>query len=78
MFFQIIIIISYSQKKFKYLLQQIFYLFFPSIQFKLHAMSFNIFIWMELDFHKIKSFFYPSIVSCMSSRAEPKGIIIAS
>jgi hypothetical protein len=34
---------------------------FNKIQFKLHVMSFNIFIRMELNFHKINSFFYQLI-----------------
>jgi len=34
----------------------------------LHAMSLNIFIWMELNFHKINSFF--SSIYCSSCRVE--------
>jgi hypothetical protein len=34
-----------------------------SIQFRLHAISFNIFIQMELDFHEINSFFHLLIIT---------------
>lgn len=34
-----------------------------SIQFKLHIMSFNILIWMELNFHKINSFFHQLMIT---------------
>jgi hypothetical protein len=34
-----------------------------SIQFKFHAMSFNIFMQMELNFHKVNFFFFISWLS---------------
>jgi hypothetical protein len=49
------------QVDFQYLVHQFCILFFFNriwIQFKLHAMLFNIFIQMKLNFHKSNSFFH--------------------
>ncbi len=48
---------------------------FYSIQCKVHAMSFNIFIQMELSFHKINFFFINWLSLVVPNNLEPKLIL---
>jgi len=50
-------------------------MYLNSIQFQLHAMSFNIFIQMKLSFHKMNSFFdqlisWLSLIVCKKREAQ--------